>query len=202
MAKRADPSHRIVNAALTLAAERSWRDISLEEIAKRARVRPERLRQSFPSKTAILAAFVQQVEASVVSDIDDFEAGDSARDRLFEVLMGCFDVLAKYRDAVSRLAADLPRDPVTAIELVPIFLPSLGWALEAADIPSKGLAGCLRIKGLALVWLATLRVWLDDESPDKARTMSALDRNLRRAERIAQRLWPQRTTGDGFQQPA
>ena len=202
MAKRADPSQRIINAALTLAAERSWRGIALEEIANRARVRPERLRQSFPSKTAILAAFVQQVEASVVSDIDDFEAGDSARDRLFEVLMCGFDVLVEHRDAVSRLTADLPRDPVTAIELVPILIPSLGRALEAADIPSKGLAGCLRTKGLALVWLATLQVWLDDESSDKARTMAALDRNLRRAERIAQRLWRQRTTGGGFQQPA
>jgi len=36
------------------------------------------------------------------------------------------------------------------------------------------------------VWLKTLRVWLDDDSPDLARTMAALDRNLGRAGRCAE----------------
>ena len=30
-----------------------------------------------------------------------------------------------------------------------------------------------------VVWLATLRVWVRDDSPDLARTMAALDRHLR-----------------------
>jgi len=40
----------------------------------------------------------------------------------------------------------------------------------------------LRSKGLLAIWLATLKVWLEDDSPDLAPTMAALDRNLRRAE--------------------
>ena len=35
-----------------------------------------------------------------------------------------------------------------------------------------------------VVWLATIRVWMDDDSPDLARTMAALDRHLRRADRM------------------
>ena len=60
--------------------------------------------------------------------------------------------------------------------------------LEAAGISSVGLAGSLRIKGLALVYLNALRVWLEDDSPDMARTMAAVDKGLRRAEQLARSL--------------
>lgn len=70
----------------------------------------------------------------------------------------------------------------------------MSWMLEAAGIASAGPLGLLRAKGLLAVWLAVLRVWLLDESPDLAPTMAALDRHLRRAEQFAVRL-------DGFVPP-
>jgi len=42
--------------------------------------------------------------------------------------------------------------------------------------------------GLAGVWLATIRAWARDESPDIGGTMAALDSALDRAERIAHSL--------------
>jgi hypothetical protein len=60
--------------------------------------------------------------------------------------------------------------------------------LEAAGLATGGVRGVLRIKGLALIYLATLRVWLRDESADKARTMAALDTQLRRTEALVLRL--------------
>ena len=60
--------------------------------------------------------------------------------------------------------------------------------LEIANIKTTGIVGALRVKGLAAVWLATLRAWRHDESPDMAATMAALDRNLGHAERVARRL--------------
>ncbi len=54
--------------------------------------------------------------------------------------------------------------------------------LEAAGIASGGLAGALRTKGLAAIYLATLRDWFGDDTADKAKTMAALDARLRRAE--------------------
>ena len=56
--------------------------------------------------------------------------------------------------------------------------------LEAAGLSSSGLIGALRAKGLALVYGEAFRVWLGDDSKDMAKTMAALDRALRRAERI------------------
>jgi AcrR family transcriptional regulator len=189
MAKRVNPSQRIVTAALALAAKQNWRDVALQEIAAKARVSMAQLHKAYPTKTAILVAFIRQTEVSVLETGDAFGPEDTARDRLFEVLMRRFDALANHRDAISRIAADLPRDPLAAIEIAPAFFRSMRWMLEAASIPSTGIKGCLDMKGLAVVWLATLRVWLADDSPDRARTMAALDRNLWRAEDIACRLW-------------
>jgi hypothetical protein len=45
-------------------------------------------------------------------------------------------------------------------------------------------AGALRAKGLMAINLATLRVWLRDDSADMAKTMAALDGYLRRVESL------------------
>ena len=65
---------------------------------------------------------------------------------------------------------------------------SMAWMLEAAGIESSSAAGYLRTKGLAAVWLRTLRVWGKDDTPDMARTMAALDADLRRAEPLGRGL--------------
>ena len=189
MAKRIDASQRIITAALDLAAKQNWRGIALHAIATEAHVTMAQLHKAYPTKTAILAAFIQQIEASVLVNCGKFGPEDTARDRLFEVLMCCFEALANHRDAVARIAGDIPRDPILVLELAPVFFKSMQWALEAASISSTGINGCLRMNGLTVVWLVTLRVWLADDSPDRARTMAMLDRNLRRAEGLACRLW-------------
>ena len=70
--------------------------------------------------------------------------------------------------------------------------------LEAAGISASGPFGMLRAKGLLVVWLATARVWLKDESPDLGPTMAALDRNLRRAERLAMQIDRFERAGENF----
>ena len=52
----------------------------------------------------------------------------------------------------------------------------------------RWLGPCIAL--LALVWLATLRAWLRDDSPDLAVTMKALDSALARAEEAANSFMP------------
>jgi hypothetical protein len=40
------------------------------------------------------------------------------------------------------------------------------------------------VKGLSVVYLSVLRVWLQDETADQSKTMAALDRALRQGEQI------------------
>ena len=192
MAESDDEPERILQGALELAAARGWQDVTLADIARAAGVSLARLYQLYPGKSAILAAYMRRVDAAVLSGETPFEAEESPRDRLFEILMQRFDVLARDRAAVAGILRDLPRDPPAALAALPTLARSMAWMLEAANIPSDGVAGRLRAQGLAAIWLSTLRVWVDDDSPDMARTMAALDRNLRRAEGLARLLRPRR----------
>jgi hypothetical protein len=60
--------------------------------------------------------------------------------------------------------------------------------LEAAEIEAKSCQARVLAIGLAGVWLATIRAWARDDSPDMGSTMAALDSALDRAERIARPL--------------
>ena len=192
MATEDEQKRRVIDASLDLAAEQGWRRLTLAGIAAAAGVSLAELHAHFPSKPAILAGFVRRIEAHVLAGEVPFDAEDTPRDRLFEVMMRRFDALRGHRAAIARILPDLPLDPLAALMLAPTMLLSMAWMLEAAGISSTGARGALRAKGLSVVWLMTLRVWLDDDGADLSRTMAALDRNLARAERLASLLEPGR----------
>ena len=192
----------MIDASLDLAAEQGWQRLRLAGIAAAAGVSLADLHAIFPSKPAILAGFVRRIEAHVLAGEVPFDAEDTPRDRLFEVMMRCFDALGGHQRAIAKILRDLPLDPLAALMLAPTMLLSMGWTLEAAGISSAGPIGALRAKGLLMVWLMTLRVWLGDDGTDLSRTMAALDHNLARAERLASLLEPARRAPDTESEPA
>jgi len=93
------------------------------------------------------------------------------------------------------LGRELPTDPAAALATGARLLRSIAWMLEAAGISTDGLGGLVAVKLTTAVYLATLRVWLRDETPDLAPTMAALDRRLRSIERwLGSIRRPQRDT--------
>jgi len=188
MARKLDPEEKIVNAALRLAASRGWSGLSLADIATGAKMSLSELSRHFSSKAQILAAYGRQIDARVLQEISAEDmSGETARDRLFHVLMMRFDALSDDKPALSRIAADLRRDPLAGAPLARPLLQSMGWMLEAAGIDSSGIAGAVRVRGLALVWGAAFRVWLDD-GEDQSKTMAELDRRLREGSELLERL--------------
>lgn len=188
MATKADPEEKIIKAALRLAAESGWNGLSLADIARAARIALPALTKHFNSKAAILAAYGRRIDAQVLEAVSAEDLAEEApRDRLFDVLMVRFDALSPDRKALKRIASDLRRDPLASAPLAGPFLQSMGWMLEAAGIDSSGLGGALRTRGLALIWAAAFRVWLDD-SDDQSKTMAELDGRLRQGEELLSRM--------------
>ena len=178
----------IADAVFRLAAERGWRRTALDDIAAAAGLPPERMRRRYPCKAAVLIACAKEIEHRASAAPPVFEAEDTARDRLFELLMLRLDLLAPYKEGVAAILRDLPADPLGAVAAGPDTLRLMAAILEQAGIPSAGPCGWLRCKGLAAIWLATLHEWSRDDSPDHARTMAALNAHLRRAEPFARML--------------
>lgn len=193
--KASDSTDRILDAVLRLAPITGWRALSIAELADEAGVPLGEIYTAFPTKSAILVGLLTRVDHRVLAE-GPADSGESARDRLFDVVMRRFDALGPHRLAISAILRDLPADPQTCLHVLPRFANSMAWMLETAGLSSTGLLGAIRVKGLALIYLSTLRVWLADESEDKAQTMAALDRNLKNAERRIRdgaalcRCWP------------
>jgi len=181
---RRDKMARIVDAALHLAAERDWAAVTLDDIAAAAKLESDEVYRLTPTKSAVLGAFVRRVDLAVLADTpagaEAVEA--STHDRLFDILMRRFEILRSDRAALANLARNLPRDPAGLLALVPQAHASFARMLQAAGVSTAGLRGLARIHAVAAVWLATQRSWFADDSPDMARTMAVLDRNLRRME--------------------
>jgi AcrR family transcriptional regulator len=178
---------RMTQAALALARERGWRSLSLGEIAARAEVPLLDAYEAVPSKTSLLSRLIDTTDRAVLSR-GAATMTDTARDRLFDMLMRRFDSLHSRREGIIAILRDLPYDPPSLLCLLPRFARSIAWMLEAAGISSAGASGSLRLKGLALIYLNALRVWIEDDTPDMARTMAAVDKGLRRAEQLARSL--------------
>ncbi|WP_162306017.1 TetR/AcrR family transcriptional regulator [Oleisolibacter albus] len=192
MAKKSDPTARLVAAAMQLAAEQGWRATSLADIALRAEVPLADLYRETPSKAAILEAVARQADAMVLA-AGPADAEESRHDRMFDVLMRRFDALAPHKAGLHAVWRELRHHPLDGLCLTAQLHRSMRWMLEAAGIARAGFGGVLQVKGLSAVWLATLRPWFGDDSEDMAKTMAALDANLRRAEELWNSLPLQRS---------
>jgi AcrR family transcriptional regulator len=175
----------LIDAAMTLFAERGYAAVRLQDIADRAEMDLGILRQRVTNKLDILKLFLRRLDTDVLGEDAGFGPEETVRDRLFDLLMRRFDALTPYRPALRAILQDVGRDPAALLCLAPQGMTALGWYLEAAGTSADGLRGAMRIKGLSVVWLHCLRIWEKDDSDDLAKTMKALDKALGQAERLA-----------------
>ncbi|WP_051631117.1 TetR family transcriptional regulator [Afifella pfennigii] len=179
---------KIVNAALTLAAERDWERVSLSDIAEQAGVTLTQLREAYDGRIDILADFMRRTDRTVLSGIDPEMAEESLRERLFDILFARLEALEPHKGAIAGLGRAARRDPLFAAELNRLLVTSMAWMLNAAGINASGPAGLVRAQGLAFIFARVLRTWLKDDDPGHARTMAALDKELRAGERTVMRI--------------
>ena len=171
-------------AAFELAAEGGWRRARMVDIAARAGVSANQVTARFRCKMSLLNSFAARVDAAAKTAASG--GGNlTPRDRLFDLLMARFDAMTPHRAGIVAILRALPTMPLTTITFGPNLLTAMRATLTLADIGHDGVAGILRTKGLAAVYLSALRTWLDDDSADLSATMKALDRGLAHAEEIA-----------------
>jgi AcrR family transcriptional regulator len=185
---RIDKRQSAVEALMSLSAERDWSDIELRDIAEKAGLSLVELRQLYPSKGAILAAFSRSIDEIVLGAIDPDMETEPARERLFDVLMRRIDALQPYKPAIENISRHFTRDPLSAAAWNRVAVNTMQWMLAAANVHSVGPLGALRAQGLAIAWSRIIRTWLDDDDEGLARTMTEIDRQLRSGERWLERV--------------
>jgi ubiquinone biosynthesis protein COQ9 len=174
---------KAVRAALELAEKRGWRDVTLLDIAQAAGMSLSDLRREFTCKNDIISAFQKEVDAEVLAKAKVAGEAQSPRDRLFDIIMTRFEVMAPHKQALKRISAYFCCRPGEAATLVCSSLASQYWMLAGAGAKLEGPGGALRVTGLAAIYGKVFQVWLDDPSPSLDKTMAALDKRLARGER-------------------
>ena len=175
---------KAVRAALDLATERRWGDITLLDIAGAAGLDLADLRREFSCKSDIVRAFQKEVDAEVLAKVKPAGEGQSPRDRLFDILMTRFEVMQPYKPALKRISLYLCCRPGEASAVLCSSLASQYWMLAGSGAKLDGPGGALRVAGLASVYGKVFQIWLDDASPSLDKTMAALDQRLARGERM------------------
>jgi len=183
------PSPATLDAFWHVVARHGWHGTTFALIAEESGETLADLRARYATPVDLLRAHARAVDQAVLEGTVPGQLGfGTARDRVFDLLMRRFDALAPHREGVLRMQRDLMRDPLSVLLLSPILMASMAWTLEGAGISTAGIAGSLRVQGLAGVWVAAARAWDGDESTDLGATMAALDRALDQAERVGRTL--------------
>ena len=123
---------KAVRAALDLAEKKGWRDTTLSDIAQASGLSLSDLRAEFACKSDILRAFQAKVDEEVLAKAKAAGGEQSPRDRLFDLIMTRFDVLAPYKGALRRISAYLSCRPGEAASLACSTLASQYWMLAGA----------------------------------------------------------------------
>jgi hypothetical protein len=168
-----DTLDRAGDAALTLAADRPWPEITLRDIAVGAELSFAQLYAAASTKGRVLDALSRRLDRAALDAAEGQSADEEVHDRLFEVVMARIEAMEPHRFALIAIAraegplAIAPRLPRTARAL-----------LEAAGVDASGVRGGVRLAAMTAVWARTLQVWRDDEGALN-RTMAEIDKQLR-----------------------
>ena len=176
---------RIVDAALELAEERGWANVRLYQVAERADVPLARIGAEFRDQDAVANAWFARALAAIERIRPETLAGQAAAERLHLVVMGWFDALAPHREVTGEMlrAKLYPSHPQHWVPLIFDLSRLVHWFLDAARIASTGRARQMAEIGLTAIFLASVRVWLSDDSPGSERTRLYLYRRLDAADR-------------------
>ncbi len=176
---------KVIQASLDLASTHPWNDVHMAQIAEKAECELSDVQAIFPEKMDILHAYERQIDAQVIDAMNDaFDDSDSTRDKIFDVLMERFDVLNDNRASVLSMLNAVTLDPKQMMVTAPWVPQSMIKMMTLADMDTNGIKGTMRVAGVSIAYLKTLRDWAGDSSADMAQTMAGLDNALGYVEKI------------------
>jgi hypothetical protein len=172
----------LARAALSLAAVAPWRELTLAKLAH-ASSRP--ISDFYGASLGEAVDCVEEAfDRAIADNMDELDPSQSVRDRLFELVMRRFEAMEPHRAAVLAMEQGQDRDPVLMASAHQRHVRCARWVLALAGLEADGMTGQARAQGLGVIIGQARAAWRGDDAGDFAKTMAALDKNLRRAEEM------------------
>lgn len=179
---KTNPETELAQAALKLLAKKPWSELTLAEVAKAAKRPLASLQSIVPDKAALLGLILRGMAADAGKRYRRDPGSEDARDRLLDVSLTWFEVLAPHKRAVRSLYDGLKRDPLTLIAARVETMAAANWLFVLAEADT-GPALPIRALALAGILARAIPVWLEDDKT-LSKTMARLDQDLRRTENL------------------
>lgn len=168
---------KIIKAAFLLAEKKPWAEVKFGEIAKALKISHAELRRVAANKNEILKLYSAELNAAMQKQFTKKPQG-SLYDRLFAVIMARFDLLQEDRKALLSIL----EDKAALVDHFPLLC-DVGAQMAELAAKGDGMQPILKAV-LPVLYAYLLHVWRKDKSADMAKTMAALDKRLRQAEKL------------------
>jgi len=181
-----DLDQRILDRTVGLAAEVGWEGVRLRRVAADLGITLPDLRSRYRDLDAIADAWFRRALDAMLAIREVGFADLPARERVYLVMVRWFESQRDQRAVVGQmLSAKLyPSHPHHWVPAIFHLSRLIQWVRDAACLDSPGRRRQVEEVGLTLLFLATLRVWLRDETDDLAITRRFLRRRLKEADRL------------------
>jgi AcrR family transcriptional regulator len=175
----------LLTLAFELLAERGWERFSFVELSRRASLPLAEVYAQLPDRAALLRVLGRRLDAEMLAiDMAELD-GMSPRERVFELIMRRLDAMAPYRASLRSLARRTRPEPTLVLAACCNLSRLSRRLVDAAGVDGGPVMQRMARRATGAVYLQTFRVWLDDDTPDMARTLAELDRRLQQAESVA-----------------
>lgn len=181
-------SEKYFQACLQLIKNEGWSQFSFFKAAETANLPLVGFYEYFKTPIDIFVEILKQIDHSVIHKCSSIDKNLTWREKLFEIVMCRLDANEDYKTILHSFWVEWVYDPLDGLNLLQQGKNSMVWMLELAGLEVRGIKGALRIKGLSILYVLTLREWLKDDSPDLAKTMAFLDQGLGHLEYYSDRF--------------
>lgn len=187
---RQQAADRILDETLRLADEVGWDGVRLRIVAERLGIGLDEVRREYRDLDAVADAWFRRAHLAMVAAPPAAESAPPP-DRIERLLFAWFDALEPYRRVTGEMLAGklYPSHPHHWVPLVFNLSRTIHWLRDAAGLDATGRRRQIEEIGLSILFVATLRVWLSDETADHDRTRRFLRRWLDTSDRILARAF-------------
>lgn len=178
---------RIVDTALALAEETSWESVRLFHIAERLEIELEDIRRLFREKEDIVDAWFDRADQAMLLAARDPSCRTMATaERLHYIIMAWFNALQPHRRPSRQMIVNKLEPGHVHYQWAGALRVSrtVQWFREAAQRPQALPWRALEEAALSSIYLATVLVWMRDDSEGLCATANFLRDRLQEAGRL------------------
>ena len=105
MPRKINYTKKIVDALFILTPTMSWKDITMEKIAKVVKLNKMDLNKYFTSKISILIAYNNSLDQAIFVEFKKESENTlvNSRDQIFDIIMAKFDILNSKKDGIRHI---------------------------------------------------------------------------------------------------